>query len=121
MAFGNGGYVIATGNNNYLVGSPAVNRTISSSSNLIVAAKPSPGSNTASVTVTGLTGFTNTDSVEAWIMAQDTTADHNSFEHACAPIKLRVTNPVTGVGFTIKASSEFRLTGDFKVRYVYTS
>lgn len=81
----------------------------------------SPGTNRVLVSVTGLTTFTSTDHVQAWIMGSDSTADHNSFEHATAPIKIRVTSPITGTGFTIQASSEYRLTGSFMVRYVYTS
>lgn len=75
----------------------------------------------AAVTVTGLTAFTNTDHAEAWIMGSDSTSTHSQIEHQIAPIKLKVTNPITGVGFTINATSDYRLTGDFKVRYVYAS
>lgn len=40
-----------------------------------------PGSNEASVAVTGQTGITGLSSAEAWIMADDTTADHTASDH----------------------------------------
>ena len=79
------------------------------------------GSHTTSATITGLTEFTNTDHAEAWIMGSDSTATHTQLEHQMAPIKFKITNPISGVGFTINATSDYRLTGDFKVRYVYAS
>jgi hypothetical protein len=96
-------------------------RTLSTLNVLKAESKPSPGTNKTSVAVTGLSTFTATDAVEAWIMGSDSTASHNSFEHAVAPIQLRITNPITGTGFTIQATSEYRLTGDFKVRFAFTS
>lgn len=82
--------------------------------------RPAPGTNTASTTVTGLTAFTDTDTVQAWLMA-DSTADHDALAHALVPVRLRVRAPITGTGFTIDAVSEHRLRGAFKVRYAFTS
>jgi hypothetical protein len=96
-------------------------RTLSTANTTLKVAAPAPGSNDTTKVITGLTSFTSTDTAQAWIMGSDSTLSHNSFEHAVAPIRLRITNPITGVGFTIQASSEFRLTGDFKVRYAYSS
>lgn len=81
---------------------------------------PVVGSNVAAVTVTGLTAFTDTDTVQAWLMA-DSTSDYNSYEHKLAPLQIRVRNPITGVGFTIEAVSECRLQGTFNVRYAFIS
>jgi hypothetical protein len=82
--------------------------------------RPAPGTNTASTTVTGLTAFTDTDTVQTWLMA-DSTSDYNSYEHKLAPLQIRVKTPITGVGFTIEAVTDFRLTGTFKVRYAFIS
>lgn len=82
--------------------------------------KPAPGTNKTSIAVTGLTTFTDTDTVEAWVIGEST-SDHNAYEHILVPIRLRVTDPITGTGFTIQATSEYRLTGDFKVRYAFSS
>ena len=80
------------------------------------------GSNTATaINITGLASFTNTDNVEVWLMGSDSTSDHNQMEHAIAPIKFKITNPISGVGFTINATSEYRLTGTYKVRYCWAS
>jgi hypothetical protein len=96
-------------------------RSASTINKTIVPAKPKLGSHSTSVTVTGLSSFTNTDHVEAWIMGSDNTSSHNQIEHQLTPIKFKITNPISGVGFTINATSEYRLTGDFKIRYVYAS
>jgi hypothetical protein len=95
-------------------------RTTSTVNTLTNEAAPVPGTNSTSTQVTGLTTFNATDAVEVWVQGSDTTADHNEVEHALAPIQLRATNPVTGVGFTINATSPHRLDGDFKVRYAFT-
>jgi hypothetical protein len=98
----------------------ADSRTFTNVNTLTNAAAPVPGTNSTSLTVTGLTTFNATDAVEVWVQGSDTTADHNEVEHALAPIQLRATNPVSGVGFTINATSPHRLDGDFKVRYAFT-
>ena len=103
---------------------PANTRTITTVNTLTAPAKPVPGTNRTSVNVTGLTGFTATDNMSAWVMADptaDATSDHNAFEHLLAPIRLRCTNPITGTGFTIQATSEYRLDGAFTVRYAWAT
>jgi hypothetical protein len=80
-----------------------------------------PGTNNTSINITGLATFVDTDSAEAWIMGNDSTSDHNAYEHMIAPITLRTSSPVTGTGFTINATTEYRLTGTFKVRYVWAT
>jgi hypothetical protein len=65
--------------------------------------------------------ITSTSQIEAWIQGTDSTADHNALEHELAGIQLSVGDIVAGSGFTITATSDERLTGDFKVRYVWKS
>ena len=96
-------------------------RNTTNQSTLIEAVLPTPGANQASVTITGLTGFNATDSVQAWIMGSDFTSSNSSYEHSVAPIDFYITNPITATGFTINAKSPIKLDGDFKVRYVWTS
>lgn len=85
------------------------------------AGKPVVGSSIASTVVTGLVDFLATDNVSVWIMGSDSTADHNAYEHAIAPIECSMSNPVSGVGFTIDLTSNIRLDGDFKVRFVWAT
>ena len=80
----------------------------------------SPGSNTASVVVSGIPEITSGSSVSVFLMAE-ATADHNEVEHEIADIALRCGEIVPGVGFTIHATSVDRLTGNFKVRYAWSS
>lgn len=89
------------------------------SATLVEPAKPKVGSNEAKVTITGQTGITSTSAVEAFIMGSDSTSSHNSTEHQLAEISVNVENIVAGVGFDIVATSKERLTGSFKVRYVW--
>jgi len=80
------------------------------------------GSNEATVTITGLTGITSTSKVESWVM-EDTTVDHTANDHAYFALfsSLICSIPVLDTGFTIKAVSQYKLTGTFKVRYVWTT
>ena len=79
-----------------------------------------PGSSTTELTVTGQTAISATDYVEIW-MQGDSTADHNAYEHLIAPILLRASDIVAGTSFKINAFSEHRLTGTFKVRWIWSS
>lgn len=76
-----------------------------------------PGSSMAKVTVTGQTGIVSGSNIEVWIQDNDSTADHNSAEHALAGLVLTGGNIVAGTGFDIIARSTLRLTGSFKVRW----
>ena len=79
-----------------------------------------PGTNVAIATVTGQAAFSASGSyADAWIDGSDSTAQHNAEEHAIVPLVVRVVQRVNGVGFTIEASSDWRLTGTFKVRWVW--
>jgi hypothetical protein len=77
-----------------------------------------PGGSYLEVVVTGQTGILTSSHVEAFMQA-DTTADHNEVEHAIVPIQLRAGTIVAGVGFTVYASTEWRLTGDFTFHWVW--
>jgi len=82
-----------------------------------------PGNNEASVTVTGQTGILNTSSVEAFIMADDTTTDHTASDHKYLSVFIGLTcsTPVTATGFTIYARSLEKLQGKFKIRWVWAN
>jgi hypothetical protein len=79
-----------------------------------------PGSNEASVAVSAA-AITGGASAEAWIMADDTSADHTASDHRYVPLWLALTcgTPSAGVGFTIYGRSSEKLTGEFTVRYVW--
>lgn len=81
-----------------------------------------PGSNEASVTITGLTGITTTSKVESWLM-EDTTTDHTANDHRYFALfsSLSSSIPINDTGFTITAVCSYKLTGTFKVRYVWTT
>ena len=82
-----------------------------------------PGANEASVLVTGQSGITALASVEAWLMADDTTTDHTASDHRYAAVLMGLTcgTPTDGQGFTIYARSIEKLTGAFKVRWVWST
>jgi hypothetical protein len=78
-----------------------------------------PGANEASVAVTGQTAILGTSKVDAFIMADDTTADHTASDHryADALIGLTCGSLIAGTGFTIRATSLEKLQGTFAVRW----
>jgi hypothetical protein len=80
-----------------------------------------PGSNEASVTVTGLTTISATSKAEAWVMADDTSANHTAADHKYFPVFASLTcgTPTAGTGFTIYARSIEKLSGAWTVRYVW--
>jgi hypothetical protein len=81
-----------------------------------------PGSNEASVAVTGQTEILGTSKVEVFLMASDTTADHTENDHRYAALFLGLSAGTidVGVGFTIYARSLEKLTGTFSVRWRWT-
>lgn len=78
-----------------------------------------PGTNRVVVSVTGQSAIASNSYVEAFMMGSDSTADHNASEHEIVPMTFRCTNLVAGTGFDIVASTDFRLTGQFTVRWVW--
>ena len=81
-----------------------------------------PGANEAAVAVTGQTGISATSKAEAFIMADDTTADHTAGDHryAAALMGLTCGTPTAGTGFTIYARSTEKLQGTFALRWVWS-
>jgi hypothetical protein len=81
-----------------------------------------PGSNEASVAVTGLSSILGTSKVEAWIMGDDTTSDHTASDHRYVELWLNLTcgTPTAATGFTIYGRSTEKLTGQWAVRYVWS-
>lgn len=77
-----------------------------------------PGSSYATVDVTGQSGFVASSFAEAW-MQGDSTATHNAVEHLLVPLTVRCGDAATDQ-FTIHASTEYRLTGTFTVRWVWS-
>jgi len=78
--------------------------------------------NEASISATGLTDILITSSVEAYIQGRSTSnntvSDH---EFASIGIRLSVSEPTAGVGFTIKAFCLIGfVTGKFKINWRYT-
>jgi hypothetical protein len=82
-----------------------------------------PGSNETSVTITGQTLITSSGKVEAYVMGDDTTADHTANDHRyfSALVGLTCGTPTDATGFTIYARSLEKLTGTFKVRWVWVN
>ena len=79
-----------------------------------------PGSNEASVAVSAPT-ITADGKVEAFIMADDTSADHDASDHRYVGLWLNLTcgTPSAGVGFTIYGRSSEQLEGEYAVRFVW--
>ena len=82
----------------------------------------SPGVNEASIAVTGQTTISATSKAEAFIMADDTTSDHTASDHRwlSALVGLTCGTPTAATGFTIYVTSLEKLTGTFKLRWVWT-
>jgi hypothetical protein len=81
-----------------------------------------PGSNEASIAVTGQAAISGTSKAEAYIMADDTTSDKTASDHryiGCF-VNLSCGTPVTATGFTIYGRSTERMTGTFALRWVWT-
>lgn len=81
-----------------------------------------PGSNEASIAVTGQTTISATSKAEAWVMGDDTTGDHTAADHKYFPLFAVVTcgTPTAGVGFTIYGRSTQKLQGTFALRWVWS-
>lgn len=80
-----------------------------------------PGSNEASVTVTGQASILSTSKVEAYVMGDDSTSDHTASDHRYFPLFASLTcgTPTAGTGFTIHARSTEKLQGTFALRWVW--
>lgn len=80
-----------------------------------------PGSNEASVNVTGQTNILATSKVDAFVMADDTSSDHTASDHRYFECFTNLTcgTPTASTGFTIYARSTEKLTGQWTVRWVW--
>jgi hypothetical protein len=80
-----------------------------------------PGSNEASIAVTGQATISATSKAEAYFMGDDTTADKTASDHRYAGcfIALACGTPVAATGFTIYGRSLERMQGTFKVRWIW--
>jgi hypothetical protein len=80
-----------------------------------------PGSNEASVAVTGQTSISATSKVEAFVMGDDTSTDHTEQDHRYLTMFAGLTcgTPVAATGFTIYARSTQKLQGTFTLRWVW--
>lgn len=80
-----------------------------------------PGSNEASVAVTGQASILATSKVDAYVMANDTSTDHSASDHRYLETfaSLSCGTPTAATGFTIYARSHHQLTGEWSVRWVW--
>lgn len=78
----------------------------------------------ATATVTGQTGIASGDHVECYFHGDDSTADNPADTHKWILPKFVSAVPdaiVADTGFTISLLSDFPLTGEVVVRYVWTT
>lgn len=82
----------------------------------------STGANEASVAVTGQGSISATSNAEAYVMADDSTGNHTANDHRyfAGLVGLTCGTPTAATGFTIYATSEHKLSGQFAVRWVWT-
>lgn len=80
-----------------------------------------PGSNEASVVVTGQASILATSKVEAFVMADDTSTDHTAADHRyfLQLASLSCGTPTAATGFPIHARSVHKLTGQWALRWVW--
>jgi hypothetical protein len=80
-----------------------------------------PGTNIVTTAVTGQASISSGSKVEVYMMGTDSTATHNSYEHAILPLDLALscTAISAGTGFTAQAATTQRLTGTVQARYVW--
>jgi hypothetical protein len=80
-----------------------------------------PGSNEASIAVTGQGTIGASSKVEAYVMADDTAGTHTANDHRyfAALVGLTCGTPTAATGFTIYARCLEKLEGQFQVRWVW--
>jgi hypothetical protein len=81
-----------------------------------------PGSNEASVAVTGQAAISGTSKAEAYIMGDDTSGTHTASDHrwAAALVGLSCGTPAAGTGFTIYGRCLEKMQGPFAVRWIWS-
>jgi hypothetical protein len=77
-----------------------------------------PGTNRVTTVVTGQSGILST-SVPTAFLTYASTATHNAEEHAIVPMKLVCGSIIAGTGFTIYATTDWRLDGTFAVSWAW--
>jgi hypothetical protein len=82
-----------------------------------------PGSNEASVTVTGLTAISGTSTSNAYIGADATSADYTANDHKylATLIGISCSNATAGSGFTIYGRSIHKIEGQITVDYYWSN
>ena len=82
-----------------------------------------PGSNEASIAVTGQGTILATSKAEAFIMGDDTTTDHTASDHKylAALVGLSCGTPTAASHFEIHARSTEKMHGTFKLRWVWAA
>ena len=81
-----------------------------------------PGANEAGIAVTGQAAILATSSVEAFVMANNASANHTAADHRyfVALAGLTCGIPTAATGFTIYARSTQKLTGQWLVNWVWS-
>lgn len=81
----------------------------------------SPGSNEASIAVTGQAAISATSKAEAYVMADDVSGSHTASDHRYLPLFAVFTcgTPTAATGFTIYGRSAEKLEGTFALRWVW--
>lgn len=80
-----------------------------------------PGTNLVQTVVVDA-AISGTSKVEIYLMGTDSTATHNSYEHAIVPllgIALSCVSVTASTGFTAQMATIARLTGTFTGRYIW--
>jgi hypothetical protein len=80
-----------------------------------------PGTNVVTTAVADA-NMGATSNIEIYLKGVDSTADHNTYEHAILKLGGFEATPIeqtAGVGFTAQAATLLRLTGQIKARYVF--
>lgn len=110
---------IKTINGTTLLGSGDLTVGGATGGSAVISFGAAPGTNIIETVVTGQTGITAGARVRAWVQG-DTTADHNAYEHSriiAGHVSLTCEAISAGVGFTIVASTQLRMTGDVACRW----
>lgn len=81
-----------------------------------------PGSNEASIAVTGQTTIGVGSKVEAFVMGDSTSGTHTASDHRYFAMLVGLTcgTPTAGVGFTIYGRSAEKLQGTFALQWVWS-
>jgi hypothetical protein len=80
-----------------------------------------PGTNEASVAVTGQGTISATSKVEVYVMADDTSSDHTAADHRYLQEFASFTagTPTAATGFTIYGRSIHKMQGQWALRWVW--